>query len=156
MNINRPFGNGRDYSVNPGDNTTDPGVVDAPVTPTIAKKVALATSSTTTASVLVSYNGTGTATNPLVARQLEARYLYVLTFLLADQATLKTQFGDEEKAARAVRNGPLTPSASAIATTSWFPSTMIPISPQRRRISDHRLERTRHRPKIPRLGLQEA
>jgi hypothetical protein len=86
MNINRPFGNGHDYDQKTGDDATTAGVIDADV-PALAlpKQVTLPTSATATAPFSVSYDGTNSlATTPLQARQLEARYLYVLMCMVCD------------------------------------------------------------------------
>jgi hypothetical protein len=105
MNINRPFGNGRDYDRNYGDDQNSKGVVDAPINPKAPKQVALASSNGTT-SVLVSYAGTGTtgtSATSLQARQDEARYLYVMVLTLANRTKLVQAFNnDPEQAARAV------------------------------------------------------
>ena len=85
MNINRPFGNGR-------DDTNNPGIVDAPAVPASPKQVTLSGQT-----VNVNYDGTGTlATNPFLGRQLEARYLYVLMCLTCDLTYLNgpTAFND--------------------------------------------------------------
>ncbi|MEN6406974.1 MAG: hypothetical protein ABFC77_10945, partial [Thermoguttaceae bacterium] len=90
MNINRPFGNGRDDDGN--------GVIDDPVDSIeggTAESVTVGTSSSGTASATMHYDETGStvATNPLRARQLEARYLYVLAMLLVDTEALKSELG---------------------------------------------------------------
>jgi hypothetical protein len=111
MDINRPFGNGRTDESDP----SYPGIVDAPATPANTKVLSLLTG-TTPASVPVSYDGIclpdatktvpvgsgGVAADPLAARQLQARYLYVLMFSLADREYLRNHFGSAEGAARAV------------------------------------------------------
>ena len=105
MNINRPFGNGRDYDRNYRDDQNSTGVVDAPITPKTPKQVGLASSNGTT-SVQVSYAGTGTTgttATSLQARQDEARYLYVMVLTLANRTKLVSAFNnDPEQAARAV------------------------------------------------------
>ncbi|MCE5269229.1 MAG: hypothetical protein LLG00_15235, partial [Planctomycetaceae bacterium] len=87
MDINRPFGNGR------ADDANNPGIVDAPATPASPKQLTLAGS---TISVAASYDGLSTpgtlAANPLAARQLQARYLYIMMLTLADRASLRTAF----------------------------------------------------------------
>ena len=104
MNINRPFGNGLAHENN---NDSFPYIVDAPETlPNPTKQVSL-----NGTNYDVSYDGIcyptvaggvpalsgGRAANPIDARQLEARYLYVLAALLVDtdglKAQLKAQFG---------------------------------------------------------------
>ena len=92
MNLNRPFGNGRDDNNN--------GVVDEPepqeiTNPSLTNETVTFTNSPTgSATENVTYNPTASttlATNSLQARQLEARYLYVLAMLLCDQTALQTR-----------------------------------------------------------------
>ncbi len=67
MNINRPFGNGRDYIATAGDDATNAGSIDAPGT---QHQLTLYKSPTATAAVNVSYDPTGTvATNSQQARE---------------------------------------------------------------------------------------
>ncbi len=91
MNINRPFGNGRDDNGN--------SVVDEPELET-GETVSLYNTATGTVSANVSYDPTGAAANSLVARQLEARYLYVLACLTSDLAGLNTQLGGVDATAK--------------------------------------------------------
>jgi hypothetical protein len=114
MDIDRPFGNGRDYDAHLNDDSTNAGVVDAPGT---KHHVKLYKTDLQTENARVSYDGIGyddDATKPrlardaLEARQLEARYLYVLVFLLADRSSLRTQFAagataEADKAENAAR-----------------------------------------------------
>jgi hypothetical protein len=90
MNLNRPFGNGRD------DNSIgDPGygVVDESEPAESGEQVTF-NSSTGTVNVNVLYDATGAlATNALQARQLYARYMYVLAMLLCRDG-IKTQLGN--------------------------------------------------------------
>ena len=95
MDLNRAFGNGRDDNA-----AADPGygVVDEPNpaegTASTPEKVPLYDSATPTiATPNVNYDprgtATGAATTSLEARQLYARYLYVLAMLLAERDALK-------------------------------------------------------------------
>jgi len=98
MDINRPFGNGRDDNGN--------GVVDEPE-PQESEQIALSGRT-----VPLSYNEAGVykvfsndpngePTTSLAARQLMARYLYVLACLTVDRTSLAGHFGgDYERAAR--------------------------------------------------------
>ena len=100
MNVNRPFGNGQD--------DLGVGVVDSPAEGTASQSLTLSGQTVST----FSFDGKSDSTNPnlalrspvtsLAARQLEARYLYVLVFALADRTKLATAFGTADKAARAV------------------------------------------------------
>ena len=96
MNINRPFGNGRD------DN--DKGVIDAPPATGVAAEndqLTLSGSNVAFSYDGITYGGAGAlAGNSLQARQLEARYLYVLMCLVADTDYLKTQLGSADEVAR--------------------------------------------------------
>ena len=96
MNINRPFGNGRD------DNNV--GVVDCPpATGVTAETDLLPPTNVPFSYDGVTYGGAGAlAGNSLQARQLEVRYLYVLMCLTADMNYLTTQLGNAEEAARFV------------------------------------------------------
>ncbi|MBU4397819.1 MAG: hypothetical protein KKE86_00650 [Planctomycetes bacterium] len=88
MNINRPFGNGLDDDGN--------GVVDEQWPPEAGEQVTLFGTDWA-----ISYDGSNTlATNSLEARQLEARFLYVLAMLVADTDAIKNRYGwtDEELA----------------------------------------------------------
>ena len=103
MNVNRPFGNGRDYDQTPGDDTT--GVIDAdqPLPPTKPKQVTLATDSAYRCAVPGKLRRHEHARwEPAsVARQLEARYLYVLMCLTCDLNYLNKPVGNGPRDAMA-------------------------------------------------------
>lgn len=90
MDLNRPLGNGRDDNGN--------GVVDEPGEAN--EQVTLYGKPGATVSVPLSYDPDGTAPNSLAARQLQARYLYVLLLLLADTDSLSKTLGSDEAAVR--------------------------------------------------------
>lgn len=80
MNINRPFGDGQDDPASPN------GVVD--------EQWPAETDTLFGGTVSFSYDGSNLqATNSLQARQLEARFLYVLAMLVADTDEIKTKNG---------------------------------------------------------------
>ena len=87
MNLNPPFGNGQDDN---GNNVVDENGVDVSENPPAegGEKVTLSNQS-----VAVSYDGTKTLVNPLQARQMEARHLYVLACLTADMSSIKSNLG---------------------------------------------------------------
>ncbi len=94
MNINRPLGNGQDAVGNK--------VVDDP-SATTNQSVTLSGQTVSTFSFDGDgIGGTNSPATSLAARQLEARYLYVLVFTLANRAKLQTAFGSVDKAAQAV------------------------------------------------------
>ncbi len=105
MNVNRPFGNGRDDSAAMGG--SDTYVVDGP-SETTSQSLALSGGSVSS----FSFDGRSDYTNAnlalqspttsLAARQLMARYLYVMVFTLGNRDRLVTAFGDADAAARAV------------------------------------------------------
>jgi len=76
MDINRPFGNGT---------TSGTGIVDDP---------------TATKTADFHFDGADLVTTSLAARQLEARYLYVMMCLTSDLAYLNNKTGDYNKTAR--------------------------------------------------------
>jgi hypothetical protein len=79
LNLNRPFGNGRDDNNN--------GVVDESEPAEANELVGLYNTETATTNAPVSYDATGVlAGNALQARQLYARYLYVLAMLLCKES----------------------------------------------------------------------
>ena len=125
MNLNRPFGNGRDYDQATGDESASPGVVDAPAAPNKAKNVTLRVRWRRLRSGsydgLVNPPGSLLANNSLQARQLQARYLYVLMCMTCDLQYLQTQLGSTEDAARAWRNGRSTPLISATSRLDYDP-----------------------------------
>ena len=83
MNINRPFGNGRDdLSV---------GVVDSPAESSANNNLKISGVSVLTFSFDGISNATISPTTPQAARQLEARYLYVLMCLTCDLNYLNGQ-----------------------------------------------------------------
>jgi hypothetical protein len=85
MNINAPFGNGKDDNANSVVDENGVNVNDQP--DESGEQVTLSGVSST-----VSYDGRASsetlAKNPLVARQREARYLYVLACLTADRSKI--------------------------------------------------------------------
>ena len=85
MNINRPFGNGL-----AGAN----GIVDDPTLST-AQTVTFGTSTVT-----LHYDGADLVTTSLAARQLEARYLYIMMCLTSDLTYLNAKLGGSDKTAR--------------------------------------------------------
>ena len=88
MNLNRPFGNGRDDN---GNNVVDESA--ALPASEVPESVSLYRTPTAQVPATVSYDPTGgnLAATPLVARQLQARYLYVLATLVTDLGGLKAE-----------------------------------------------------------------
>jgi hypothetical protein len=85
MDLNRAFGDGRDENGAAANNVVDePGETNTLSQYTLDTQ----TQSTKKSQTLTVYDPTGTATSFLVARQLYARYLYVLAMLLVDQPSL--------------------------------------------------------------------
>jgi hypothetical protein len=84
LNLNRPFGDGRDSNGNQ--------VVDEPGE-LLDKLQLYATSTAQGTFSSVFFDPTMTASDSLQARQLQARYLYVLAMLLVDHNTLQNQLG---------------------------------------------------------------
>ncbi|MGD0654825.1 MAG: hypothetical protein ABSA16_10810 [Thermoguttaceae bacterium] len=82
LNLNRPYGDGRD-----GDGNK---VVDEPGE-ALNKLLLYATSGSQGTFSETYFDPTHTATDSLQARQLQARYLYILAMLVVDRSALKTQ-----------------------------------------------------------------
>ena len=81
LNLNRPFGDGRDSDGN--------GVVDEPGEPLNQLSLYTAPGSHGTFSGV--FDPTQTAADSLQAHQLQARYLYILAMLVVNRSALKTQ-----------------------------------------------------------------
>ncbi len=98
MNINRPFGNGQDDNSNGVIDESEPAESTEKVT--LSGGTAVSPSYSETGKYKEKSSGTETTTTPLAARQLEARYLYVLACLTCDLDYLKAKLGDADKTAR--------------------------------------------------------
>ena len=84
MNLNRPFGDGRDSAI--GGN----GVVDEPGEPFDQLQLILQ-SGAAPSTLTGSFDPSGTVSDSLAARQLQARHLYILAMLLCDQTALQNR-----------------------------------------------------------------
>ncbi len=98
MNINRPFGNGQDDNSNGVIDESEPAESTEKVT--LSGGTAVSPSYSETGKYKEKSSGTETTTTPLAARQLEARYLYVLACLTCDLDYLKAKLDGADNTAR--------------------------------------------------------